>query len=1466
MSSSRSSRRGGSAKEDQRRAVLDTLIRTRKQGESRLATYEVKEDDAIFDLVDEDDFNKIARKRFEEDNFVEDDDGRGYADNGMDDFGDGDEYSYESEAEEERPTGKGKAAKKSITKQKPVKREARVTTFLSNMAKNSKPAAAEHEVQRPTTKKEDKDFLAQLLGEVEAAEVDSPPLGPSLIAKPSKNVMNHQHARSHPPVKVFKSSVKTLRSHAPNEPVDVVMAEDLNLVDSFQDDNATMAAAESEAIHMPSETEGLDIICEDLTKGESPPAEGNAKVEEDLAAPALMDLTHKAKRVKHNLGRKFGALQDDFKDPVSKVEPPSSFVNDFQTEAGNVSTSEDAVKSANVGELFDEDRNVKMFWFDAFEKDGVVYLFGKVFRDVDKKFASCCLVVKNIMRNVFVLPRRKKLDGTKLSDNDVIMGDVYKEFVEVKKKFKISQFLSKQVTRKYAFELPGIPMESEYLKIAYPYTEPALPADLSGATFSHIFGTNTPALETFLLKRKLMGPCWLTISGADVNPRSIAWTRFELAVDNPKNVSPADGTDLPAPPMTIMSLSLRSVINHEKKSSEIVAASAMVFADVPIEGHEIQVIPKSFNVVRQLTNVPLPLGFEALAAEWRKSGKTLEVLKTEKALLNYLMAVIHRNDPDVIVGHNIIGIDLNLILNRLKANKVDNWSKIGRLRRSKWPRLQAGGGDNAFFERQLASGRILCDTFMASKEYVMKAKSYTLTNMAETQLNVVRDELDFEAIPKMFWEPNQLIWLMKHCERDSYLVSQLMFKLQILPLTKQLTNLAGNLWSRTIMAGSRADRNEFLLLHEFHNKKYVVPDKHSRSQRNVVSVQKDDDEDDVVDDKPTSSRRKPAYAGGLVLEPKVGFYDKFVLLLDFNSLYPSIIQEFNICFTTVLRSTEDDETAPEPPEPTVPEGVLPHLLATLVQRRRAVKGLMKDERLSAARRAELDICQQALKLTANSMYGCLGFVHSRFYAKPLAMLVTQKGREILQATVDLAMNEKLDVIYGDTDSIMIYTNSDTVADVLKIGNEFKRAVNKRYRLMEIEVDGIFKKMLLLKKKKYAALVYEEKGGKFSTHLEKKGLDIVRRDWCNLSHEVSEFVLNQIFSDASREDMLVHVHEFLTHVGENVKNGSTPIDKFVINKGLTKSPEEYPDAKNLPHVQVALTLKQKGVQVRAGDTVPYVIVVADTPGLGSRARHPDDLKVPSTELRIDYQYYLANQVLPPVIRLLSPIEGTDSGHIATCLGLDGSKFQSANASHEEAEEDLYTLQSTLSVEERFKDAEKMNVTCPSCATAFPFELIRLERSDDGVSVQSGFRCPNPDCRKDCDIDVLSEQVWDQMQRHVFRYMSDVFVCDEKTCAIRTRATGVFGNRCPKPGCKGALIREYTHKMLESQLLYYAHLFDADPVISKYKRSAQLDEIGFAAKNCQVIAKPILDMVTTMISRNARRFVDLGGLFDSLSLRI
>ena len=142
-----------------------------------------------------------------------------------------------------------------------------------------------------------------------------------------------------------------------------------------------------------------------------------------------------------------------------------------------------------------------------------------------------------------------------------------------------------------------------------------------------------------------------------------------------------------------------------------------------------------------------------------------------------------------------------------------------------------------------------------------------------------------------------------------------------------------------------------------------------------------------------------------------------------------------------------------------------------------------------------------------------------------------------------------------------------------MGEKLKAEVNVLYKCLEIEIDGIFKSMLLLKKKKYAALVVENAGKpdeKTSTEL--KGLDMVRRDWCPLSKEVGNFVLQEILSGKQREDVILSLNEYLSNIGTTMKNNGINLAKFIITKQLTRATSEYSDPKSLPHVQVALRLK------------------------------------------------------------------------------------------------------------------------------------------------------------------------------------------------------------------------------------------------------------------------------------------------------
>ena len=105
--------------------------------------------------------------------------------------------------------------------------------------------------------------------------------------------------------------------------------------------------------------------------------------------------------------------------------------------------------------------------------------------------------------------------------------------------------------------------------------------------------------------------------------------------------------------------------------------------------------------------------------------------------------------------------------------------------------------------------------------------------------------------------------------------------------------------------GGRAERNEYILLHEFHRLKYICPDKTWAKKTGVAAAKVEAADDAEGGTAPVAKAKRDKYKGGLVFEPKRGLWDKYILVMDFNSLYPSIIQEYNIDFTTVDKT--DDE-------------------------------------------------------------------------------------------------------------------------------------------------------------------------------------------------------------------------------------------------------------------------------------------------------------------------------------------------------------------------------------------------------------------------------------------------------------------------------------------------------------------------------------------------------------------------------
>ncbi|KAK2195174.1 bifunctional DNA-directed DNA polymerase [Babesia duncani] len=496
----------------------------------------------------------------------------------------------------------------------------------------------------------------------------------------------------------------------------------------------------------------------------------------------------------------------------------------------------------------------------------------------------------------------------------------------------------------------------------------------------------------------------------------------------------------------------------------------------------------------------------------------------------------------------------------------------------------------------------------------------------------------------------------------------LLIRIQALPLTRELTCIAGNTWSRSIQC-ARSERNDFMLLHEFHKAKFILD--HNFERRQPARVQ-DDSQDDAQEEK--GKRKKKGYEGGLVFEPEAGFYETFILLLDFNSLYPSIIQEFNICFTTsaILKQEQNEDEVIEEIITETP-GMLPQILKRLVQLRASVKKSLVSER-NPIRKAQLSVRQLALKLAANSLYGCLGSVYSRFHARHLAAYITKQGRMVLQATRDkVHQNFNFKVIYGDTDSLMIDTHIRDDGQLTsyeaakQIAHTLQTTINKSHSKLEMGIDAIFNRMLLLKKKKYAALkVVDYANGEFAREI--KGLDFIRRDWSVLTKQVGNAILGIILGTTSGgtsvEGTVEQIHDTLRSVNAKIAQGEFPPKVWEITRQLARNPSEYSDVNNLPHVAVALRLNESGAATfSAGHEVSFVICSKESiaqastgdsgvcKSLSTRAFSLTEML--EKGLSPDVEYYKTQQLLPPILRLCSVIRGTDPQKLARCLEVENT---------------------------------------------------------------------------------------------------------------------------------------------------------------------------------------------------------------------
>ena len=310
------------------------------------------------------------------------------------------------------------------------------------------------------------------------------------------------------------------------------------------------------------------------------------------------------------------------------------------------------------------------------------------------------------------------------------------------------------------------------------------------------------------------------------------------------------------------------------------------------------------------------------------------------------------------------------------------------------------------------------------------------------------------------------------------------------------------------------------------------------------------------------------FKGGKVLDAKVGFYgEEPICVLDYKSMYPSIIRSKQICYTTyvdkeeylgidgVIYKTYDGCTfAHRPGE----KSVLCKIQDYLISERIRTKAMM-DIETDTFKHNLLDSKQKAQKLTSNAMYGVLGSMTGSMPLKQLASSIAYIGRDIITRTVECVEKyTESTIVAGDTDSIFVkFKIPDEESDALKYsfreGNLLAKRITKMFeKPIEFELEKVFTKFLLVSKKNYGGLVTSQDG---SSYLSVKGLVSIRKDVPPVVSRCASVIMDMLFKEKSKEDIC----DYLSKLLDNIVSGKLPIDDFIITKELRKIEQSSPQS-------------------------------------------------------------------------------------------------------------------------------------------------------------------------------------------------------------------------------------------------------------------------------------------------------------------
>ncbi len=553
--------------------------------------------------------------------------------------------------------------------------------------------------------------------------------------------------------------------------------------------------------------------------------------------------------------------------------------------------------------------------------------------------------------------------------------------------------------------------------------------------------------------------------------------------------------------------------------------------------------------------------------------------ENEKQALLAFFEWMKAHDPDVIIGWNVVAFDLDFLQWKCKQLSIPFDLARGNKQQQTSAILAPQQSGHMYIAR--IPGRVVLDGITSLRGAFWSFESFALDYMAEKLLGRKKLISTTTGNDKLLEIRRQYredpVALAEYNLEDCRLVADIFDKTDLLNFSIQRAHMTGLAIDR--QGGSSAAFDN-LYLPRLHRHGYVAPD--IGSQQNT--------------------QHSP---GGYVMDSEPGLYEN-VLVLDFKSLYPSIIRTFKIDPLGLAAHTELENDIPGflDAEFSRDKHILPDIVTQLWQDR------------DMAKKENNQPLSQAIKIIMNSFYGVLGSSGCRFFNPQLASSITLRGHQIIQKSKEIIEKQGYPVIYGDTDSVFVLLGEKQSEDDCQvIGKKLQDTLNswwtqhlkEEFQIeshLEIEFETHYLRFLMPtirgaekgSKKRYAGMINKDGNNEMIF----KGLETVRTDWTPLAREFQQELYHRIFNKQPYEAFIHDTHDNLLAGKLN--------DKLTYTKRLRRPLESYTSTQP-PQVKAARKMKNPGRKIQ------YVITLNGPEPIESSSSNPD------------YQHYVDKQLAP-----------------------------------------------------------------------------------------------------------------------------------------------------------------------------------------------------------------------------------------------